>query len=383
MSVHICIVSDQILANYLPVKIKDAKKVLLMSSAAMIRKKKTACFEKLLSTNNIEYTTYSDVPDQRIDEIINYLEDIYENICLQNNKDNLVLNITGGTKIMTLAFWDFFKNKNIPVIYIDTYNDTIHYLHNNEVEKVYSTLNIQDYLIAQGVDIEEISSDSEDWCTKVAGRKNVSSYLAENSYQLESFFNDINTFTENVLSKDKIIKNPLKKLTKAPNEIEKRIFSDLHDLGLIEWNNDKDIMFKDPNVVDYLKGFWLEEYVYLAALEANPDHVACGVKISRNSQANNELDVIVVHNNRMLVIECKALKFKIKQVNEIVYKAAEVGNNLKGLFGKIYLVSARDASNQEDKNIILERAKAHNVNLILPNDLNDMTNIISQWMKSK
>lgn len=383
MSTHICIVSDQILANYLPVKIKDAKKVLLMSSAAMTRKKKTACFEKLLSINNIDYTAYNDVPDQRIDEIINYLEDVYENICLHNNKDDLILNITGGTKIMTLAFWDFFKNKNIPVIYMDTYNDNIHYLHNDKVEKISSTLNIQDYLIAQDVAIEEIASDSKDWFDKITERKELSSYLAKNAYQLESFFNDVNAFTEKVLSKDKEIRNPSKNLENKPSEVEKPIFEALHDLGLIEWNNDKDITFKDPNVVDYLKGFWLEEYVYLAALEANPDHVACGVKISRNSQANNELDVIVVHNNRMLVIECKALKFKIKQVNEIVYKAAEVGNNLKGLFGKIYLVSARDASNQEDKNIILERAKAHNVNLILPNDLNDMTNIISQWMKSK
>ena len=382
MSTHICIVSDQILANYLPVKIKGAKKVLLMSSAAMTKKKKTACFEKLLSINNIDYTAYNDVPDQRIDEIINYLEDVYENICLHNNKDDLVLNITGGTKIMTLAFWDFFKDKNISIIYMDTYNDTIHYLHNNEVEKVYSTLNIQDYLIAQGVDIEEIASDSEDWRTKVEERKSVSSYLAKNAYQLESFFQRLNPLTKDVLSEDKKIKTALKPLENPLSEIEKPIFKALHDLELIQWNGDENILFKSPDAVHYLKGFWLEEYVYLAALKANSDHVACGVKISRNNQAVNELDVVIVHNNRMLVIECKALQFKIRQVSDAVYKIAEVGNNLKGLFGKIYLVSARDASSKDDKNNILGRAKAHNVELILPDNLSNITSVITKWMES-
>jgi hypothetical protein len=50
--------------------------------------------------------------------------------------------------------------------------------------------------------------------------------------------------------------------------------------------------------------------------------------------------VLVVHNNPLLVIECKKLRFGTAKDSEVIYKLDSITDEMNGLFGSTLLVSA-------------------------------------------
>lgn len=88
----------------------------------------------------------------------------------------------------------------------------------------------------------------------------------------------------------------------------------------------------------YYTGTWLEEYVHarIQRLTALPDtHIAFGVKFKKpNAQSQTESDlesdVVIIHNNKLCLIECKVFRGIIKgsKLTDPIYKIASIGNML-------------------------------------------------------
>jgi hypothetical protein len=118
----------------------------------------------------------------------------------------------------------------------------------------------------------------------------------------------------------------------------------------------------------------LEEYAWHIAEQAGLNEVACGVEIDwENSRTRNELDVLAVHNNRLLIIECKTVRFSDdhQKSNNTLYKINSLGESLRGVFGKKVLLSAWGVSST-----MLDRAKTQGIKILRPHEL---AAYIQQW----
>lgn len=91
----------------------------------------------------------------------------------------------------------------------------------------------------------------------------------------------------------------------------KPLLSELMDRGWLKAGKNERLVAVPGPGTNYLKGAWLEEYVYLAALKAGCDEAYFGQGIMWRSHdvelAKNEIDVIVCRGERVLLLSCKTM----------------------------------------------------------------------------
>lgn len=385
MNLHICLISDQILPNYIPALMDKPDQVHLVSSVYMVNKGVAGRLERMLQQQGIATVLHTGMPDASIAAIRNYAMQLLEQVA-ELSADVITLNITGGNKLMTLGMWEAFGGVADRIIYTDTQHQRIEYLHNETQLLIEAVLDIPQYLMAQGAKYLRAASDDAVWVTRANKRKAVSKYLAVEADRLGGFIGKLNWMVSQALSRDgESLEQPGQQLDNGrPDWYLGRSWREallkLVNADLLEWDGDRLVTFPDVDCARYLGGFWLEEYVFHVAREVRAQHVACGVEInwevSRNSR--NELDIILVHDNRMLVIECKTLRLgrDTQKDSDIVYKISDLGDELRGLFGDTWLVNARQSDSS-----MRARAKSRGITLIAPEDLRQLRQQILRWME--
>ena len=73
-------------------------------------------------------------------------------VFLKNNADEVVVNITGGTKIMSIAAFEAAKNFNLKAVYIDSENHLLYEFIKEKIEikKLQKKISIRDYFSIHG-----------------------------------------------------------------------------------------------------------------------------------------------------------------------------------------------------------------------------------------
>ncbi len=383
MNIHICLISNQLLANYIPILMLKPDHVCLISTESMKRSRMTQRFEKMLDAKKIPYETYENMPSVNMPQIHEYALEVIDKIQTKHPNASLILNITGGTKLMSQGFSDIMMAEDAQFIYTDTQHNNLEYLPASDKkapDPLKSVLKIADYLQANGANYKQALSEKQDWLQTINQRKKITKEIAQQAEPLAAFLGAINRVANEAFSTGTLTQ----KLNNSPRGLWRTMLQRYHDAGLIDWQGDTQITFKTDDAARYLGGVWLEEYVYHIAADAKPDDVQSSVKISweKSKSTHNELDVLLVHNNRMLVIECKTMRFG-REGNEqkdadVLYKIDSLGDTLKGLYGEMWLVSAREPNNE-----MLDRAKDRHITIIAPHELKTLRNKIQQWMSKK
>jgi hypothetical protein len=90
-----------------------------------------------------------------------------------------------------------------------------------------------------------------------------------------------------------------------------------------------------------------------------------------------KLDVVIVHDNRLLLIECETLRLgrDAAQDRDLFYKLDGAGDDVRGLFGEVVLLSARDPSA-----LIKDRAAHHRIQVVGPDRLAALQRDSRDWM---
>lgn len=274
--------------------------------------------------------------------------------------DKLILNLTGGTKVLTLAAHDYFKQLGAEVFYVTGFNNEFIKIFPGrfkQINRFSSKINIADYLYAYGFDFEvSDASNIDEQYTNHLFNKYLENGFAE--------FSDELNFLRSKRSAG------IKSLTKAKTNIS--CFLDY--LNFKPTETDK----LSTNEVKYLTGEWLEEYVgnkIKNELSLSDEELFVGVTLykelsqqqSNNVQEllgegallsdtspDNEIDVMFVYNNKFYTIECKtsiinqvvkglnadgSQKFKESNIlGETIYKADYL-NNRFGLLAKSVILT--------------------------------------------
>ncbi|MBN2663642.1 MAG: DUF1887 family protein [Bacteroidales bacterium] len=285
-----------------------------------------------------------------------------------------ILNITGGTKLMTIIIEDFFKNIGAKIFYVTGYKKkylkVFPSIGNRELE-LKTKLTLKEYLTAYGFKYKEsITYKEKDTAEKI-----------------------FNYFIQHDITNLKNITEPIRIRRKRDMHVDD--FHQIKDfLNDISYTYSKNKLNKKDT--QYLSGDWLEEYIYYQIkeeLNLDDSEIATGITLTKEN-TQNEIDVVFIFEHKLYIIECKTSiidrrKLKIirkgeeveeekdvKLLPEIIYKSDALRAKL-GLFANTVILTLEEIKNEDGTPIDkayennFERAKLSRIQIISKRDFMD------------
>ena len=394
---HICIVSDQRLANVIPILQLEPEYVTLVVSDDMKPiSEQLKSFLKIYRKNTtvIEKTG---LPTDSIESIQEFCLNLITDLKDQLPNTELIYNVTGGSKLMAIAFMQFAKDFD-DIIYTDT--ATHHILRIKEMPSsavdMISVLDINSYFKAQGKTVRDIKSDVASQIDIIKKRLKVTNYLAKNAEVLEHFIGEINQKVKSAVEERNnkiVITQPQQQFNQPVKKQKFELLQLFKELDIIQWDESSPQKFylHRTDTIRYLTGEWLEEYAYFCAVNSGADYIGWSVQFTDDSEPKadirNELDVVVLHNNVVLIIECKTMKFgfNANKDSNTIYQMDSIKKGA-GTFAKSVLLSARplDHETKAGKQVAVEaRARSAAIEPLVGSQLKQLTQKIKETLAIK
>lgn len=370
-TILVSLISEQTLPNIQFIKwyLKNntnITKLLFISTKKMEEKGKSEDIESALKCKN----TYIG----NIDFLITDENDINKTLTLleyyfsENKADNIVVNITGGTKIMSLATYQYFISKKNTEIFYQPIGMSLQRLYpEQELFEISELLTLDEYLKAYGIEYKIDNSCVKDW----EYNKNVFEIVKTNRDLIKGMIAlQNNSWFRNKCDKKDFLNFEIiddDKFLAINNE-----FATKENICALikKFNFDSTKVCKRH--IRYITGGWFEEFVYQKICNeyenVEKENVALNVNISKGND-KNELDVIYLDKDSKLhVIECKSFldgKDGSKILTEALYKLQAIIKTKFGLFVKHHLYTKSII----DKETPLNRAREFGIDLKDGNDL--------------
>jgi len=389
-AVTVMLVSGEIMPNYLGYLHAPTPWVLLAASDQM--RKRADELEKLLNDAPrrpdeivripVESTDYAAL-DAKTRDLLDHL--------LEIGHDKIVLNATGGTKLMSMALThagqQAARNGDpVDAVYVDTAAGRIEHLtpDTRPLQPMRAVLDVRAAVLASGKpDAGCVSASSV--FRKWMSRTQLHRYLLGDSDRLALFNALVAQMEELQRGKEKSeqgvwrIKHDVEQATRGhfivlpgddfaakqiSRELRGKLGAHLAEAGVLRTRPQTsdagvELQFTAPSEIGYLLGSWLEAHVASLIEAAGPDDWACGVQVGSERGKNNELDAIIVSGNRTLLIEVKAANLarksdkgggkKSTKAQDTVYKLDSVGHTLGHYFSGNWLVTARALDDDDQK----------------------------------
>ncbi|MGK9451795.1 Card1-like endonuclease domain-containing protein [Acidithiobacillus caldus] len=378
MHVHLCIVSEQILPNLIPVLQEHPDEVVLLSSHAMTAR--ATHLARLIRRQGIVVHIQEGLPDHGLESIHAFALELQERLARDYPESDITLNATGGNKLMALGLVEFFHDRR--VLYTDTAHHRLEILPGPgrapaEVP-MENVLTVPIYMDAQGFQVRRVRSRQDAWREAARYRKRLCKQLAEQAPSADYLIHLLNKAAFHALDEQGKLIAPHQTLERAPRGEIAEILSDLNQRDLLAWKvGTPEIVFQDAETAQFLSGGWLEEYVYHVLKDNGAFDVALGVEGQwLNGQGSkNEFDVLATHRNALLFVECKTLAHRFEHDSDIAYKLEALGKDARGLFGASWLVTARKPTKH-----LLDHAQRAQFTVVGPQDLPRLRDRVRQWL---
>ncbi|PJJ95731.1 hypothetical protein CO611_10590 [Lysobacteraceae bacterium NML03-0222] len=269
----------------------------------------------------------------------------------------LVFDITGGTKIMALVLHDIAKDLrddpdnrfDTQITYTSTETEEFQWLlPDQHQEPMQVALDIRQFLEVSGYEVESILSDQPRQLEAMAARRE----LTENfmARQEPNHISILNAWANAAYNPHKnhprpeTVKNNVRadKASGLPDYFPRHILEELKDRGILSFklNDGKlaSITFANADWARYLSGGWLEEWAWWQVEDIPGLSRGLGVRIKRG-ETPNELDLVLCHRNRLLVVEAKTATLKGQKNKrggskrdakeaDVMYKIGEIASRL-------------------------------------------------------
>lgn len=333
----VCLVSRQVMANLIPLFTLSIKNVELLYTVEEERSHKN--LKRVLSDSGKNFT------------INEHLIDAYDfenirTVCseiISMHKD-VILNATGGTKVMALAAYSVFNSKNKSIVYLDSHNNkTINFNPYTIVDHKVK-IPIDTILDAHGYKISSSVSNDD-----LLARKPLIKFIHKNFQSIEGCLIQYRRFIY-----DGTVLFPPIRCRHIDFEITHHKMK-----GAVVKFGGSEIHLKD---IYYLDGRWLEEYVYWSIINKKWDDLFVGANLTYHGQADpniilNEIDVIGNKNGKLYLFSCKS---GITKDKKDIFELEALRSLAGGTFGKAYFVTS--APMRKEKHLY-ERCQELNIKI--------------------
>lgn len=261
----------------------------------------------------------------------------------------VTINFTGGTKPMTLALTQTLApylatGSDIAqphLVYCDTAHQRLDWLAPvARSEPMAEVLRIDDVLLAQGYRRQAGSGGAEAAERQRAAieREAITRWTGARIAPLARFFGVMNALAANAL-RERFAAS--QQLQFAPGGVGAEWLRYCAAGGLAHWDGEVQVVFGSAEAARYLGGGWVEEFAALKISGARAHDHAVSIRVEHvDSRTGNEIDALVVHRNRVLVVECKAAR-PGEDDGDWIYKLSQLARAIGGAFATPLLLSAR------------------------------------------
>lgn len=385
MLVHVAIVSDQLLPTVIPCLMHRPKRVVLIASRPMYGQAHR--LRTFLESEGMQVAIRDQAPDAGLADIRTYATKLAEELAAGSPGDELVFNATGGNKLMTLGFVEVFRERADRIVYTDTAHGRIEVIFDRRTaapqpEPMRDVLDVPRYLAVQGFRYQHDAAQEPGRLARVDARRDVAAYLAQQATRLSGLIALVNRLVQAAMDDNgRELAHPVQHLKEELRGEWRTAFERFTQAGLVQRMGHRGVRFVDAESARFLGGGWLEEYAFVVAREAGLFDVRMGVTgvWEGAASARNEFDVVACHQNRMLLIECKTLRFQgDENDNVLAYKVKSLSDDARGLLGDTWVLAA-----QEPSPILRDRAKQAGFQVVGPKHLNTLTGWLDLWKQGR
>lgn len=323
LTTHLFLVHDEMIPNITPALDPSfrPKEVYLLCSQESINQ--TERLEILLKQTGIAVFRWpvSDPWD------IEHIREHVLEFAVNHDHIDIALNVTGGTKPMSLAAYEVFKDTGKPVYYVHTNQDYVVWLnpHDRKPFDLENRMKLPTYFSAHGMALIE-------------GKKEL---IAENLRELTAtLVNKVNLFSKPLTILNCLASSAVHSLVSPPLDETQLKFQPLRELldlfshhNLISLDQNNRLHFTSDEARFYVNGGWLEEHIYSILFHMQKEiraiqDIARNVIVDwadKNKKAPNEIDIAFLADNHLYLIECKTRIFdgnksQAKSAAEALYK---------------------------------------------------------------
>lgn len=367
--------SEQAAANLLPALDADLKPkhVLLLATQKMRVNSNTEHLKAVLLKSGVRKVELMFIENE-LDAQSMVAQ--FERWLVDHASDRILLNLTGGTKLMTLAIYECVRSQlhdRMDVVYLDVDTQNAIYLQpaTQAARALKTKLSLGNYLEAYGYVLHAqqpfvSNKDSDYFCNWMLSNVN---RLALELGEFNQCCNDLDRASKQ--------NKPLLGFFDAGNEIVQQC---VLNKWLIQTGQDQ---FEAVNIdaLRFMQGGWLEYAVAHSVKQLQGSgkiqDAALNAQVMTDGKTKNELDCAFIAKNRLHLIECKTRNFSRKDsavAQESLYKLDSLVK-LGGLRTKGLLVSFRTVPQTD-----MRRAKDLGIEVIQREQLATLTNRLSSWL---
>lgn len=337
-TVLISLVSDQTIPNVLAIRHFRPDELLFVSTIQMESKGKSCSIIGSLKQAGLNFTTDC-IHTLKVaeDSILDCHARIEEWMRGRGDAGYLV-NLTGGTKMMSIAVYEFFKDYGARMIYIpigkNEFLTPFPKRISAQPEEIICRLTVRDYLAAYNLRITNEKTVAKSG-NEALQRAALSAWMVVNYDAVKPLLERLGE----KLRKHRDDRNgymlawSYSPATEAETELLKRVGFSLTEKVFSKQLTQSEVI--------YLTGGWLEEYCFNAIVAwkgSGVDDVVTGIKVMNDKKRDNEFDVMFTAGNVLYTVECKSLDQNDDPKADVLYKIAALQKDF-GLRVESFLVS--------------------------------------------
>ncbi|HED14014.1 MAG TPA: DUF1887 family protein [Gammaproteobacteria bacterium] len=376
-TVHLCLVSDQPTPNITPALDRSfrPKRVILLVSPE--KQRQAQQIRQVLQPSGIRVSLWQiddamDVEHIRL-RVLELLQPFQNNPAVA---DDIALNATGGTKPMSIAAYEVFRDYGLPIFYVHPGKDRLIWMHPSDRVSfaLEDRIHLPQFFQAHGVEVEP-------------GKMN-RTILPDEQHQLSVRIIGNLSRLSKALGTLNYLANKAEGSLRVTLSQGERSWSELTELiglfadcGWLSFDGEA-ICFDNEKSRFFVNGGWLEQHVMTVVHQIRNQQrqhihdLAQGLVVNRGG-VRNELDVVFLNDNSLYLIECKTGDLVTNKGvgGQVVYKLDSLTDDLGGLRARAMLVSCRHLKKAD-----LERAKQAGIRICSDSGLKNLQSVICQWL---
>ena len=337
----VCLVSDQPMPNLLSILLLKPRRVVLVATGEMIEQ---ADRLKSVALHNLPRCCVQIAPLASAydsDIIAEAMMKVLIDAQAQPDAGEIILNATGGTKMMVLASASVFAADDKQILYVSEATDELIYLPRTNASEPLSRRTVRipirllDYLKVHGYTAERSRSAdlplSEQFFEHlILGQQKFSAALA-----------GVNALAQKALENSKSGKAMTALIENAANSDLQQLLSIFQEEKLLGIKNNV-VEFPSERARFAVNGGWFEDFAYKSINELRSHGVSSvekNLKIASGEKqigqgADNEIDVCFMHRNSIYIVECKTCamnetKVTTPIINKLIAIKQKMGNKAR------------------------------------------------------
>jgi len=378
----VSLISEHTIPNVLAIQHFAPDELLFISTAAMEEKHKTRHLLGALAGMGFDFRgrfhTVTIMEDSLLD-CHRKLED-----WMTGREDSeFIVNITGGTKIMSIAAYEFFRDYAARMIYVPFPKNefvTPFPKRISKPEPLTGRLKVVDYLSAYGLGVingPKLGGIREAAETRVG----LSAWMVPNYLRIKKLLAWFCGTLRGARNEKKLKKYDLKEIFPGATT-EETEFLRRFGFSLAGSTLEKSLTRSE---IEFLTGGWLEEYCFNVVRGfdgAGVDDVVMGIQVRNEKGTDNEFDVMFTSGNALYTVECKSLDQHEDKKTEALYKIGALNKDF-GLKVKSFFVSTSPYIMKDGKirPAVEARAAQFSTIVVTPDRVAEFADVVAKNLK--